>query len=356
MRESASKRVEKANPGSDQLVGNDPGLRPAGRKTADQLVEESRDLRPAGRSFPVENVATPVLTTGRVSVAVARVAEDLWGEDAARKLAERTGQSYRAAERQIAVRHGHASAREIGTEPYVALLRSDDGFAFLAAVMERVPPGGAAGVVEEARRQPEAGRDPSPPEGARRRDRGAGARRGGDGRRPDREKETRAARPRAAARRAGQQRKGITMSFEDVMPKRGGARATKPPVRVGMWQVKDADARLWLQIGGEVLDLLGDGERCYRVALGKGEDKHLLRIIRDDEGPFRPTELGIAKGGGWFRFLLAPDTRFPVIRVDLVEAKYEVRTGKGAAQLLVTLPAWGWDEGERKRVEGAKPS
>ncbi len=121
MRESALGRVEKATPGSDQLV------------------EENRIPRPGGRSSPVENGPAPVLTTGRVSVAVARVAEDLWQKDAARKLADRTGQTTRAAERQLAVRRGHPGAREIGTEAFVALLRSDEGFAFLASTMEQVP-------------------------------------------------------------------------------------------------------------------------------------------------------------------------------------------------------------------------
>lgn len=51
----------------------------------------------------------------------------------AASLAVLTGQSVRAAERQL------ASEREISTAGVLALLRSDLGFAILAAVMDEVP-------------------------------------------------------------------------------------------------------------------------------------------------------------------------------------------------------------------------
>ena len=72
-------------------------------------------------------------TMVRSIVSVAEVARALWPQKPAAALAIRTGASLRAAEYWI------AGEREMSAEAFVALLRSDEGFAFLEAVMTAVP-------------------------------------------------------------------------------------------------------------------------------------------------------------------------------------------------------------------------
>lgn len=112
MRESASKRVEKANPGSEQVFGRC-----------------RTKFSPEG-----EQACGGIRTTVRANTAIATAAKRRWPRNTAAELALRTGHSHRAAEYWLALQ------REMGLEAFAELLRSDDGFAFLDAVMATVPP------------------------------------------------------------------------------------------------------------------------------------------------------------------------------------------------------------------------
>lgn len=112
MGESASRRVEKANPGSEQLFGPDR----------------------TEFSTKAEQTCGGIRTAVRANTAIASVAKRRWPRNTAAELALRTGHSHRAAEYWLALQ------REMSLEAFADLLLSDDGFAFLAATMERVPP------------------------------------------------------------------------------------------------------------------------------------------------------------------------------------------------------------------------
>lgn len=107
--------LAKANSDPDQLVGQ---YRPAG-----QADRQNQHDRPAGRNRPA----------GRTNPSVMAAVRRHYPQATAASLAVLTGQTLRAAERQL------AEEREISTEGLVALLRSDLGFEVLEAVMNAVP-------------------------------------------------------------------------------------------------------------------------------------------------------------------------------------------------------------------------
>lgn len=148
------------------------------------------------------------------------------------------------------------------------------------------------------------------------------------------------------------------MSFEELLPPLKAA-AAKAPVKVGMIKIgRNSAPRLTVIIRREVLDLLGGKSRRYRVALGKAENAHWLRITQADDGVFEAAELGMAKGGGVFRFRLGDHDRLPLCALPMQETNYEYQ--KVGKCLLIGLPSWAWDAKRKAEVEsiakrGEKP-
>lgn len=141
------------------------------------------------------------------------------------------------------------------------------------------------------------------------------------------------------------------MSFEELSAPIKAAPA-KAPVKIGMIKIgRNSTPRLTVVIRREVLDLLGGKSRRYRVAVGKAENAHWLRIVQADDGVFEAQELGIAKGGGVFRLRMGDHERFPSCALPLQETDYKhEKVGKC---LLIGLPSWAWDANRRAEVEKA---
>lgn len=139
------------------------------------------------------------------------------------------------------------------------------------------------------------------------------------------------------------------MSFEELAPPEKRVTA-KAPVKVGMIKIgRNSAPRLTVIIRREVLDLLGGKSRRYRVAIGKADDAHWLRLVQADDGPFEATELGIAKGGGVFRFRLGDHDKLPECFVPMQETNFEHQ--KVGKCLLIGLPSWAWDAKRRAELE-----
>lgn len=143
------------------------------------------------------------------------------------------------------------------------------------------------------------------------------------------------------------------MSWEELAPPPPKAAAAKSePVRVSMAGRRDSDPYLAIAISRDVIDLLGTAGRHYLIDLGSGEQRHLLRIRRDERGPFEARETKNPKtgeGSGTFRLRLPPLDRFPLCTVKAHGASYEY--DKAQKALLITLPSWAWDDGSKARVE-----
>lgn len=139
------------------------------------------------------------------------------------------------------------------------------------------------------------------------------------------------------------------MSWQELQPFKRAASAAAP-VRVGVRQIRDAPARALILIKSDILKLLGPAKR-FRIALGSAEQRHQLRIAVDEVGPFEPEEVGKAKGGGVFRFLLPPLDRFPECKVEAQAADYQ--HDKAGKAIIVDLPAWAWNEKVKLDLERA---
>jgi hypothetical protein len=99
----------------------------------------------------------------------------------------------------------------------------------------------------------------------------------------------------------------------------------------------------------------GFGE-SFKISLGRGEDKHLLRIAGDPSGLFRPSRIFAGRQGKearYVRFILPRHERFPACPVPLRETSFERDEKKRV--LLITLPAWAWDEKVKRDMETAPP-
>lgn len=138
------------------------------------------------------------------------------------------------------------------------------------------------------------------------------------------------------------------MSWDELAPPEKGAKSAAP-VRVGMFQIRGGEPRLVVLMRREVIDLVAGGVRRFKVALGKVENRHLLRIQQADDGPFEAGEMGTAKGGGTFRILLAPNDRFPCCRIKAQEVPF--KHDKVGKALLITLPSWAWDDRIKRDME-----
>jgi hypothetical protein len=141
------------------------------------------------------------------------------------------------------------------------------------------------------------------------------------------------------------------MSWEDLAPPvKVPTAKQKPPMSVYMFKMAPKrPARLGVVLRADILDLLPGDVRRFRVQLGKADNKHQLRIACDAEGRFEAALLGKAKGGGWFRFLLAANPQFPDCRLERQEVRF--KHDKVGKALLIDLPAWAWDARVRKDVE-----
>jgi hypothetical protein len=112
---------------------------------------------------------------------------------------------------------------------------------------------------------------------------------------------------------------------------------------------KNVQARLSLYIRADVLGLIGGGAKKFRLSLGRGANKHLLRVQQEEGAPFVAVEVGKAKGGGTFRLMLPPTEQFPDARVPPQGVTYEHKKGERA--LLITMPAWAWNNAVKADME-----
>ena len=127
--------------------------------------------------------------------------------------------------------------------------------------------------------------------------------------------------------------------FADLEPARRSG-PLRAPVRFGIMCRGKGAARPHLVATKSVLDRLPGSGAEFSVSLGKkSETRHLLRVERDPEGKFIPTELGKAKGGGVFRFVFAIPN-LPRAKADPVACDHEIINGV----LYVTLPSWVWNK------------
>lgn len=140
----------------------------------------------------------------------------------------------------------------------------------------------------------------------------------------------------------------MTDEWDELLPVKQ-QQAAKEPVRVGVTLVgRQRAPRLAVYVRGAILAELGGRAMRYRLSLGKGATRHMIRVVQDDAGPFEACELGKHKGGGVFRLLLPPIERIPACRIAALGAKYEVAKKR---HLLITLPPWAWDDNEKRRAE-----
>jgi len=85
------------------------------------------------------------------------------------------------------------------------------------------------------------------------------------------------------------------------------------------------------------------------VELGKVEDKHLLRLSGNPNGLFqmRPVASPRSKKVSGYRITLPPHARWPACKLTGQPATFEIVRDA----LLVTLPAWAWDEKAKSEAE-----
>lgn len=142
------------------------------------------------------------------------------------------------------------------------------------------------------------------------------------------------------------------MEWEPLAPPVKKAGNAKIPVRVGMSSIRGERAKMSVLLRTEVLDLIGEGRaRRYSVDLGHGMHAHQIRIRQDDLSNFEASEMGVSKGGGVWRIRLPEVERFPRVKISPEPVKWE--HDKAHKCLIVTLPAWAWDEGSRRRLQSA---
>lgn len=141
------------------------------------------------------------------------------------------------------------------------------------------------------------------------------------------------------------------MSFEELKPLPKPAK-TSAPVRVGVRAVANSvkPSRLTVLLKDQVLAKLPGGGRRYCVGLGKGEDRHLLKIRPDDDaGLFQATELKARGNTGTFRIMLPPNDRWPICKVPMREVAFEIDTKSKA--IVITLPDWAWEPAAKADIE-----
>lgn len=139
------------------------------------------------------------------------------------------------------------------------------------------------------------------------------------------------------------------MAFDDLFPSKPGA-AQKAPLRLGMTKMRGARARMVLLVDRSVLAGLGGKAERYRMKLGRAEDKHLLMLIQDDQGPFEANLAG--QKSTIMRLRLPVVEAFPDCKIAVDSAAFEVgKVQKNA--IVVTLPAWAWNPEARQVRERA---
>lgn len=141
------------------------------------------------------------------------------------------------------------------------------------------------------------------------------------------------------------------MSFETLQPPAKAA-GNADPVRVSVTaRGRLAPSRLAIMVRAEILDQIDKKKkRQFHVLLGKGEDKHLVRLVADEAGVFAAREIKVGRKstGGIFKISLPAHERWPACTVKARAASY-AQAGKDG--LDITLPAWAWDTGAKADIE-----
>lgn len=118
------------------------------------------------------------------------------------------------------------------------------------------------------------------------------------------------------------------------------ASPTAADVRLGMVKRGETPGRLTLIVRREVLDRLGGKAHRYRIARGKVSNKHLLRIVQDDEGKFEAGDNPGSKGKA-LRLVLPLLDGDPDAARKPQEVAFEI--DRKRQTMFVTLPSWVWN-------------
>lgn len=125
------------------------------------------------------------------------------------------------------------------------------------------------------------------------------------------------------------------MSFEELEPQRKGAKPAVP-LKMGLSKMRGARARAYVVFHKPVLEQLGGKAWRYKLAIGKGEDAHHLRITQDDHGAFEATEM---RGGAMIVRLPIID-RFPDQKIPTAECRFSVQ--REHHRIVIDMPSWAW--------------
>lgn len=122
----------------------------------------------------------------------------------------------------------------------------------------------------------------------------------------------------------------------------------KEPVRIAMSKMRTAPARMVLLIRRDVLAKLGGRAERYRIHVGRVEDRHRLKLVQDDQGPFEANVAG--QKSSVMRIRLPFIEQFPDCKIAAQGVAFEqLQTQRNA--LLVTLPAWAWNAEQKAQRE-----
>ncbi|MEJ8571269.1 hypothetical protein [Microbaculum marinum] len=138
--------------------------------------------------------------------------------------------------------------------------------------------------------------------------------------------------------------------WTELEPDRKPAGAPKAPVRFGLMKMRKARSRGRVLILRDVVSQLGMKTWRVNVRLGKGARQHQIAIIPDEQGRFELQELGKSKGGGTFSINMPVVERFPDVPFSPMEVRWTVEAEGKRKILVVDLPPFCWDDGERRRL------